>query len=230
MTQSVAFLFDLDGTLVDSERQCAEAVARTLAKMGRQITPEERRFVVGHGWNEIHALLERTEALGLTRDELILRAGGEREKIVEEQGLVVLPGGVELLRAAHEAGLEVAIVSGSSRHEIADAIRLLGIEGQVPFFVGAEDVTRGKPAPDGYLLAANELGVAPEDCIVLEDSTAGIAAGIAAGMVVVATSAANFAQQVQDAAHHVVGSLAEVELSHLSALHGKIHAGRRAGS
>jgi HAD superfamily hydrolase (TIGR01509 family) len=219
-----ALLFDLDGTLVDSERQCAEAVARTLAKLGRRITEDERAFVVGHGWNEIHALLEASAPLGLTRDELILRAGAERERVVAEEGLLVLAGGVELVRAAHAAGLPVAIVSGSSRHEVADAVRALGIEHEVSFFVGAEDVRRGKPAPDGYLLAAAKLGVEPRDCVVLEDSAAGIAAALAAGMVVVATSAANFAGQAQEAAHRIVASLAEIELHHLSSLHERIHA------
>lgn len=223
-----AVLFDLDGTLVDSERQCAEAVARTLDKLGRRITDSERAFVVGHGWNEIHALLESGAPLGLSRDELILRAGAERTRIIDEQGFVVLAGAVELVRAAHAAGLPVAIVSGSSRSEIADAVRLLGIEREVRFFVGAEDVQRGKPAPDGYLLAAEKLRVAPRDCVVLEDSTAGILAALAAGMVVVATSAANFAGQAQDAAHRVVASLAEIELAHLSSLHEKIHARMKA--
>ena len=220
----LALLFDLDGTLVDSERQCAESVARALASGGRVMTQAERDFVIGHGWNEIYANLLEGGALPMSRDALIAQAGKEREHIVDTDGLVVLPGGVELVRAAREAGLRVAIVSGSSRGEIEDAIRRLGIAADIELYVGAEDVPRGKPAPDGYLLALDRLGLVASEAIVIEDSTAGISAGLAAGTTVLAARAGNFARQRQDHAHHVVESLAEIDLTTLAALRARTHA------
>ena len=220
-----ALLFDLDGTLVDSERQCAESIARALESKGRRMTQAERDFVIGHGWNEIHANLVEGAALPMTRDELIVQAARERERIVDEDGLVVLPGGVELVRAARAAGVRVAIVSGSSRGEIEDAVQRLGIAGDLELYIGAEDVSRGKPAPDGYLLALERLGLAPADAIVIEDSTAGISAGLAAGSTVLAARAGNFAGQEQAHAHLVVASLADIDLGGLAALRARIHPG-----
>jgi beta-phosphoglucomutase-like phosphatase (HAD superfamily) len=104
-----------------------------------------------------------------------------------------------------------AVVSGSSRAEVEMTLRALGVLDRFPFFLGAEDTARGKPHPDGYQLAAERLQVAPGECVVLEDSHAGISAGKAAGMGVIAVRAGNFAGQPQDEAHCVVDSLAAVD-------------------
>jgi beta-phosphoglucomutase-like phosphatase (HAD superfamily) len=75
-----------------------------------------------------------------------------------------------------------AIVSGSSRGDVAAAARMCGIYDALAFVMGLEDYPRGKPHPDGYLLAAERLGVDPAACVVIEDSTAVVKAGHAAGM------------------------------------------------
>ena len=223
-----ALLFDLDGTLADTERQCAESVARALAKVGRHVTDEERDFVIGRGWGDIYAKLVQAGGGSLSQTELIATAATERERIVADEGLVVLPGAIELLRAA-AARLPTTVVSGSSRGEIAACLRHLGIDALIRQYVGAEDVARGKPDPEGYLLGARQLGVAPVDAVAIEDSTAGIAAAKAAGMVVVAVRAGNFAGQDQSGADLIVGTLSEVDLASLTALHAQTYAvGRHA--
>ena len=103
----------------------------------------------------------------------------------------VLEGARELVSLLSGADIPVAIVSGSSRAEIKEALVELGFESQLAFYMGAEDYPEGKPAPDGYLKAARRLNVEPKDCLVFEDSEAGIASARNAGMRVVATSAAN---------------------------------------
>jgi HAD superfamily hydrolase (TIGR01509 family) len=218
-----AVLFDLDGTLVDSERQCAESIERALLRTGRVLTQAERDFVIGHGWREIYERLALGGALPWSLEVMVARAGEERERIVEEHGLVVLPGALELVRAA-AAELRVTVVSGSSRGEIGACLRRLGVSDLIPRYVGAEDVARGKPAPDGYLLGAELLDVDPSEAIVLEDSAAGIAAARAAGMVVVGVKAGNFAGQDQSAADLVVDDLTALDMSRLSEAHAATHA------
>jgi HAD superfamily hydrolase (TIGR01509 family) len=204
-----AVLFDLDGTLADTEQQNAEAVARVLARAGRQLSDEEREFVIGHGWHEIYHHLVVNGGITLGYEELMHKAGEERIRIVEHEGLQVLPGAIDTVRrlSARHAS---AVVSGSSRSEVGAVLRALGLLGCFPWFLGAEDTARGKPFPDGYLLASTRLGIAPTECLVIEDSTAGIRAARAAGMRVIGVRAGNFAGQPQDEADRVVDTMADV--------------------
>jgi HAD superfamily hydrolase (TIGR01509 family) len=206
---SRAVLLDLDGTLVNSEAQNAESVARVLAARGRPLSDEEREFVIGHGWSEIHHHLVTNGGVDLSLDELMHAAAHERERIVEEEGLHVLPGAVDLVQRV-TTQYAATVVSGSSRGEVEMTLRALGVLDRFPWFLGAEDTARGKPFPDGYLLAARRLTVQPADCLVIEDSHAGIRAGRAAGMTVVAVRAGNFAGQPQEDAHLVVETLEEL--------------------
>jgi HAD superfamily hydrolase (TIGR01509 family) len=187
-----AVLLDLDGTLVDSESVHAEAIARFMFGCGVELDERERAFVIGHAWQEIYAELRVAERLGV--DLRTLQAETERaRRRMREEGIHfrVLDGARELVATLVELEIPTAIVSGSCRAEIAEALELLGIGQHLRMYLGAEDYPRGKPAPDGYLAAAERLAVTPNRCLVFEDSEAGIASALAAGMRVVATSAAN---------------------------------------
>jgi HAD superfamily hydrolase (TIGR01509 family) len=204
-----AVFFDLDGTLADTERQNAEAVARVLTRQGRPLSADEREFVIGHGWHEIYHQLVTNGGVTLGYEELMHAAGEERVHIVETEGLDVLPGAVDTVRRL-TSRYASAVVSGSSRAEVEAVLRVLDVLKCFPWFLGAEDTARGKPFPDGYLLAATRLAVPPADCLVLEDSTAGIRAARAAGMKVIGVRAGNFAKQPQDEADRVVDTLVDV--------------------
>jgi beta-phosphoglucomutase-like phosphatase (HAD superfamily) len=101
------------------------------------------------------------------------------------------------------------LVTGSARVETAQVLPLLGPDATFDAIIAAEDVPRSKPAPDGYRAAIAALGLLAADCIVIEDSVAGIAAGVAAGCLVVAVRAGNFGGWDQSAAHVVIDSLDE---------------------
>jgi HAD superfamily hydrolase (TIGR01509 family) len=205
-----AIFFDLDGTLADTERQNGEAVARVLGARGRAVTDEERDFVIGHGWREIYDHLVAHGGIELTFEELTGLASDERAKLVAEEGLDVLPGAVELVRRV-ATRYRTAVVSGSTRDEVDQCLRALGVRDCFPWFVAAEDAPRGKPSPDGYLMAAARYDVPPGACLAVEDSTAGIRAARAAGMRCVAVRAGNFAAQPQEEASLVVDTLRDLD-------------------
>jgi HAD superfamily hydrolase (TIGR01509 family) len=220
-----AVLFDLDGTLVDSERQNAESVARVLQARGRPLDDVEREFVIGHGWAEIHHFLVGRGGVDLPFKELMHLAAVEREKIAAAEGLDVLPGAVACVQRM-AAKFRIAVVSGSSREEIEMVLRSLDVIDRFAFFLGAEDTARGKPHPDGYQLAAKRLGVQANECLVLEDSQAGIRAARNAGMAVIAVRAGNFAHQPQDEAHCVVETLDAVDEALLEKVAASAYAGK----
>jgi HAD superfamily hydrolase (TIGR01509 family) len=219
-----ALLFDLDGTLVDSERESAEAMARALAAgQGIEVTQAERDFMIGRSWVDIYRRLrEAHPSLSWSRAELIAATARERERVFAEGGLRVLPGAREAV--ARFSGVPLALVTGSSREEAQQALAALGLEGAFAAVVAAEDVPTSKPSPEGYLAASRMLGAAPARCAVVEDSSAGIAAGVAAGARVVAVRAGNFAGQDQSAAHRVIETLDELTLDLLEALWGMVRA------
>lgn len=204
-----AVCFDLDGTLVDSEGDCADGIERALLHIGRPLSTSERDFVVGHGAGEILAMLRRNGGVPWTDREFEDAVFAARRELLAERGVTILPGAREIVREL-AARLPLALVTGSTRSEadlMLDALELVPCF-RVSFCAG--EYPRGKPAPDAYLQAATALGVAPTLCLAIEDSTPGIAAARAAGMSVVAVRAGNRYGQDQSAAHHLLDTLLEL--------------------
>ena len=143
------FLFDLDGTLVDSERETAEAMARALWRgQGIAIEPYDRDFIIGRSWIAIYdSLAARYPRLAWSRAETIAQTQFLRDEVFEELGITVLPGARAAL--AWTASFARALVTGSSRGEVAQVLPRIGPEAAFSVIVAAEDVARSKPAPDG---------------------------------------------------------------------------------
>lgn len=213
------FLFDLDGTLVDSERESGEAMCRALREgQGIPADAVDRDSVIGRSWVAIYEDLQRRYAGQLTWDraEVIAQTALRREEVFAEIGITVLPGAREILKLTRDRPR--ALVTGSSRVEVTQVLPLIGEHARFDHVFAAEDVPRSKPAPDGYRMAMARLGLPPHECLVIEDSVAGIAAGRAAGCLVIAVQAGNFGGWDQSGAHRVIASLEHLTSSLLDEL------------
>ena len=185
-----AFLFDMDGVLVDSRA----VVERTWQRWAAERHPIDlvKLLHVAHGRKARDTLL--IMAPGLATDTEV--AWLDATELADVEGLRVLPGAKELVAALPRD--RWAIVTSCGR----DLARLrLGSVGlpEPDELIVAEEVKRGKPAPDGYRLGAERLGFQPRDCIVFEDAPAGVAAGKAAGAVVIGLTTNYPAADLQEA-------------------------------
>ncbi|MFE9017282.1 HAD family hydrolase [Streptomyces sp. NPDC007808] len=178
----ISVIFDLDGTLVDSEPHYFEAGRQVLAEHGvPDFAWTDHERYVGISTLETVTAWKRDYALRASVDEL-LAAKNRRYLELARAGTRAHPemrAFVELL--ASEA-VPMAVASGSSHEAIAAILAGTGLDAHLRTVVSAEEVERGKPAPDIFLEAARRLGAAPGDCVVVEDAAPGAAAAHAAGM------------------------------------------------
>jgi sugar-phosphatase len=175
-----AFLFDMDGTIINSIPATERVWTRWALKHGLDVATF---LPTMHGKRGIDTITR----LGLPGVDPVVEAKEiEREEIEDVDGIVPIPGAIAFLKAL-PAGRWGIVTSAP----VALARRRLAAAG-IPLpevIVTSEDVTRGKPAPDGYRLGAERLGVDPADCLVFEDVPAGILAGESAGADVVVITA-----------------------------------------
>jgi len=179
-----AIIFDLDGTLIDTEESW-DIVRRGLARDAGLTWPDgATQAMMGMSTQEWSAYLVDAVGLPVTPDEAA-RLTIEAMAAHHRAGVDVLPGAVEAVRRMADR-YPVAIASSSPRVLIDAAVEALGIGDLLQATVSTEEVERGKPAPDGYLRACELLGVAPGEAVAVEDAPNGIRSALAAGMAVVA--------------------------------------------
>ena len=189
MKKAQAVIFDLDGTIVDTEGQAADVIENTLAEWGIALDPAMRGLVSGRTWEVGFDLMFEKFAIPVKRAEAEhIMLERYREAIAKE--LKVIPGVIDAIRSI-ASEFPLGLVSGSHRREILFALDQIGVRSLFQVIYGAEDYLRSKPAPDGYLQAIASLGIEPKRGLVFEDSAAGIAAGRAAGLNVVAVTYSN---------------------------------------
>ena len=180
-----AVIFDLDGLLVDTETICYQILKEILARFGRPFALEEyTRSFSGKPETVNAAHLVEAYSLPWTAEgalERILR----REEELHAEGVALKAGAGELLAYLRQRGYGTAVASSSTRDRALNLLDRHGVTEYFHQFVFAGEVERGKPAPDVFLKACEKLGRAPGDCLVLEDSGAGIQAAHAAGIPVI---------------------------------------------
>lgn len=202
-------IFDLDGTLIDTEPSAARAIDSSMRSWGVQVTPEDSRYIAGRTWGMAFEYLtsKYTLPVSTAQAEAVILDAYRRDI---QTALVEVPGARDAVHAL--AGeYRLALVSGSGRAEIAFALDRLGVTQRFEFYLGAEDYPRSKPAPDGYLKALQMLGADPAQSVVFEDSQPGIASALAAGMRVVAISSTNHFGHDQSGAAFTIEDLRGID-------------------
>ncbi len=179
-----AVIFDLDGVLVDSEQLWNEAKHELVVSTGGRWLQDAPRAMMGMSspeWSSyLHDELGVPLPVGEINEEVVTRI----ERLYRAH-LPLLPGAVNAVRSL-SARWPLGLASSSNREIIDLVLELAGVDGEFKATVSSEEVARGKPAPDVYLETARRVGVAPERCVALEDSSNGLRAAVAAGMTVIA--------------------------------------------
>lgn len=180
-----AVIFDVDGTLIDSEENYYLADQRLLADFGIPFTREDKRPYIGGGNLDMMIDLKRRFGLAPSPSELADRKNAYYLELAR-QGTHVFPEMRRLLEALRAKGYPVAVASGSSPLVLQRVLAAAGLDREIAVVVSAEEVARGKPAPDVFVEAARRLGVPAHECAVLEDSEPGVEAAKRAFMACIA--------------------------------------------
>ncbi len=175
-------LFDMDGVISDTERFYVEAMIERLKREGIAVTPADLRDLFGSTMRHNFGILKERYGLKKDADTYVEEVHEIKEQLLEAYGLHPMPGAVELIRKLHENGVLLAVASSSPREVIEHHMKAFGIQDCFDTIVSGLECREGKPAPEIYLRAAADLGLAPEECVVIEDSANGVKAGKAAGM------------------------------------------------
>jgi HAD superfamily hydrolase (TIGR01509 family) len=182
-----AVLFDMDGTLVDSEKLWTVALDDYAAHRGGELSEITREAMVGSNMSSSMRML--LQDLGLPADAgHVGEAAAWVEKRTAElfrQGLPWRPGAREALRAARAAGTPTALVTSTIRSLTEIALDTLGRDSFDVTVCGDEVDGRNKPDPEPYLRACRMLGVTPAECVAIEDSPTGVTSALASGCLVI---------------------------------------------
>ncbi len=181
------YIFDLDGTLVDSMPVHHRAWLHALRNNGAPAHAFLWDEFVAHGGMaapDIVSALNTKYGLNMEPETVAAEKRARYDYLLEHEALPIIGETVELVKQLKERGIPYAIGTGSVRHGALNTLRSAGIEELFSIMVTPDDVPpgRGKPNPDIFLLAAEKMGVAPTDCVVFEDAQPGLEAAAAAGM------------------------------------------------
>jgi HAD superfamily hydrolase (TIGR01509 family) len=175
-----ALIFDMDGLLVDSEPLSEAAMTAFLRRYGREPRAEVAARLLGRRLPEAIAIVREAYELELPVEELIA-IYGEMRLAALRGNVRPMPGAAEIIAFGRATGLRLALATSGHRSHADLSLGETGLAGCFDAEATGDDVQRGKPAPDLFLLAAERVGVDPAACVVFEDAPLGVAAAVAAG-------------------------------------------------
>lgn len=206
-----AVIFDVDGTLLDTERIYMQAWKEAAAEQGYVMPDELLRKTRAVDAKVAAQIFEEEIGNGFSYQKTRPIRVRIAEEIIELESPILKPGVLELLSFLREKGIRLSVASSTKTKTTKEHLQINGIADWFEVIVGGDMITKGKPNPDIFLKAAELLGETPENCIVVEDSPAGIRAGSAAGMkTVLVPDQAAITQEIIDLSDVQMKSLLEM--------------------
>jgi beta-phosphoglucomutase len=190
-----AVIFDMDGVLIDSYRAHFESWRRVAAENGRDYT--EVQFAAGFGRTSREVIADQWQGEPLSNEQ-IAKIDERKEWLFREivgRDFPAMSGAVELIESLVQAGFRIAVGSSGPGENVRLAIERLGIGGRLSAIVTGNDVKRGKPDPQVFLIAAERMRVPPARCVVVEDAPVGVEAARRGGMHVIALASTGRTQE-----------------------------------
>lgn len=210
MDTVLAVIFDVDGVLVDSYDAHFQGWKLLASEMEREYTREE--FVAGFGRTSREVIVDQFTDLDLT-DALIRDIDERKEALYREvvaKDFPEMPGASQLLRDLHTAGFRIGVGSSGPPPNVEIVTERIDPEGLIQVKITGTDVTKGKPHPQVFLLAAERLGCEPKNCLVVEDAPAGVQAAHAAGMACIGMASTGRTAEDLHEAEYIVDQLSEI--------------------
>ena len=207
-----AVLFDMDGLMVDTESLSTEAFINSAKAQGYNMTKEETLKVLGFTKANIYQFwIDYFQGTNVDGKKLVDDHYEYIENVLYTVGPEKMPYVEELLKYLRENNYKIAVASSSDAADIKNNLEKTKLEKYIDEIASGAEVENGKPAPDVFLLAAKRLGVDPKDCLILEDSKAGIKAGKASGaMVFMVPDMFTVDKECEDTADRILTNLGEV--------------------
>lgn len=180
-----AVIFDMDGTLIDTEKYYRIFWPKALAEFGYHMTDEQALSMRSLGRPFAPARLRQWFGEELDYDAVRQRRKDMMEECLDREGIRRKPGALELVQRLKADGITTAVATATDPERTAKYLRLTGLEGYFDRLISATQVKEGKPSPDIYLYACEQLGIKPEECLAVEDSPNGVLSAYRAGCKVV---------------------------------------------
>ena len=207
-----AVLFDMDGLMIDTESLSTEAFINSAKVQGYNMTKEETLKVLGFTKASIYQFwIDYFQGTNVDGKKLVDDHYEYIENVLYTVGPEKMPYVEELLKYLRENNYKIAVASSSDTADIKNNLEKTKLEKYIDEIASGAEVENGKPAPDVFLLAAERLGVDAKDCLILEDSKAGIKAGKASGaMVFMVPDMFTVDKECEDTADRILTNLGEV--------------------
>ena len=204
-------IFDMDGVIIDSEPVHIALESEFFAELGITLAPGEQESYMGTSGANMYALLKARHGVSRSVESLLETSRNRYMKILRSGDISLVEGAASLIRRLFDNGRPLAVASSSPHEQIDIVMERFDLGSFFICRISGDEVLQSKPHPEIFLKTAAALGVAPEECWVIEDTENGVKAAKSAGMTCIGLMSPNLGNQSLSAADYVINRLNEVE-------------------